>query len=114
MILPNINFQEDLTIMSIFYPFESRGLENAGKELSYFIDSVMQDYDNITLIGHSKCGVCFANAAKWIKCKNLKIVTISAPFLGTIMANKEEMFRLFWFRKLYTYQYCFRMSPKKP
>ncbi len=99
MILPNIEFQEE-TILSIFYPFESRGLEEAGKELSLFINSVMQDYDNITLIGHSKCGVCFANAAKWIKCKNVNIVTISAPFHGTTMADKEEMFKkLNWFEE---------------
>lgn len=103
MILPNIEFQEE-TIMSIFYPFESEGLEDAGKELSYFINSVMTDYDSITLIGHSKCSVCFANATKWIECKNVNIVTISAPFQGTPMADKELMFeRLTWFEeRIYT------------
>jgi hypothetical protein len=103
MILPNIEFQEE-TIMSIFYPFESKGLEDAGKELSYFINSVMTDYDSITLIGHSKCGVCFANATKLIECKNVNIVTISAPFQGTPMADKELMFeRLTWFEeRIYT------------
>lgn len=103
MVLPNIGFREE-TVMSIFYPFESKGLEDAGKELSYFINSIMPDYDMITLIGHSKCGVCFANAAKWIECKNVNIVTISAPFQGTPMADKELMFkRLTWFEeRIYT------------
>lgn len=103
MILPNIEFQEE-TVMSIFYPFESKGLEDAGKELSYFINSIMPNYDSITLIGHSKCGVCFANAAKWIECKNVNIITISAPFQGTPMADKELMFkRLTWFEeRIYT------------
>lgn len=103
MILPNTEFQEE-TVMSIFYPFESKGLEDAGKELSYFINSVMPDYDSMTLIGHSKCGVCFANMAKWIECKNVNVVTISAPFQGTPIADKELMFeRLTWFEeRIYT------------
>lgn len=103
MILPNIKFEEE-TVMSIFYPFESRGLEDAGKELSHFINSIMQDYDRITLIGHSKCGVCFANAAKWIECEDLNVVTISAPFQGTPIADKELMFEnLTWFEeRIYT------------
>lgn len=103
MILPNIEFQEE-TVFSIFYPFESEGLETAGKELSTFINSIMQDYDSITLIGHSKCGVCFANAAKWIECKNMNIVTISAPFYGTPIADKKSMFeKLNWFEeRMYT------------
>lgn len=103
MILPNTEFQEE-TVMSIFYPLESKGLEDAGKELSYFINSVMPDYDSMTLIGHSKCGVCFANMAKWIECKNVNVVTISAPFQGTPIADKELMFeRLTWFEeRIYT------------
>lgn len=99
MILPNIEFQEE-TVISIFYPFESEGLENAGKELSAFVNSIMQEYDSITLIGHSKCGVCFANTVKWIKHKYVNIVTISTPFQGTSIADKEAMFEeLNWFEE---------------
>ena len=103
MILPNIEFQEE-TVMSVFYPFESEGLEDAGKELSNFINSVMQDFDSITLIGHSKCGVCFANAVRWIECKNITIVTFSTPFQGTPMADQKAMFeKLNWFEeRMYT------------
>lgn len=102
MILPNIEFQEE-TVMSIFYPFESEGLEDAGKELSTFVNSIMQEYDSITLIGHSKCGVCFANAVKWIEHKNVNIVTISAPFQGTPIAERSIVKDLNWFEeRVYT------------
>lgn len=99
MILPNIEFQEE-TVMSILYPFESSGLEEAGMELSSFINSTLQDYDTITLIGHSKCGVCFANAVKWIESENINVITVSAPFSGTPMADRKAMFqKLSWFEK---------------
>lgn len=90
MVFPNVEFQKS-TVMSMFYPFESDGLEPAGKDLSVFLNSIMQDYDSITLIGHSKCGICFANAAKWIKHPNVTIVTISAPFHGTFIVDKKVM-----------------------
>lgn len=88
MVLPN-----EETVLTIFYPFEANGLEEAGKELSTFVNSIAQEYDSITLIGHSKCGVCFANAVKWIQSENVTVVTISAPFLGTPMADKDTMFQ---------------------
>lgn len=90
MALPNVDC-EDVTIMSIYYPFESNGLEEAGKELSTFINQRRCEYDSITLIGHSKCGVCFANAAKWIKYEDLNVVTISTSFEGTPIADEQEM-----------------------
>lgn len=92
MIFRNIDIK-NATIMSIFYPLEASGLEESGKELSNFINSISKDYDNITLIGHSKCGVCFANATKWIAFDNLKIITISAPFYGTPFVNKKDVFQ---------------------
>lgn len=99
MIMPNIEFQEE-TILSIFYPFESEGLERAGKELSTFVNSIKEEYDSITLIGHSKCGVCFANAVKWVEFDNINVVTISAPFEGTPMADQKAMFeKLNWFEE---------------
>lgn len=99
MILPNIKFQEE-TVISVLYPFESSGLEESGKELSDFINSINHDYDSITLIGHSKCGVCFANAVKWIEHDNINIITSSAPFQGTPIANREEIFeKLNWFEE---------------
>ncbi len=98
MLLPDIEFQDE-TVLSIFYPFETAGLEDAGKELSTYINSITPQYDSITLIGHSKFGVCFANAAKWIKQKEiLTVFTISTPFYGTSIADKDAMFeKLNWF-----------------
>lgn len=90
MILPSIKqYGEDTTVMSIFFPFESEGLEAAGKELSDFINFNLNEYDEITLIGHSKCGVCFANASRWIS-RKVNVVTISAAFTGTPIANQEK------------------------
>ncbi len=83
-------YSKNTTVMSIFYPFESKGLQQAGKELSDFINSKLKEYEEITLIGHSKCGVCFANAAKWIE-RKINIVTVSASFYGTPVADKEKI-----------------------
>lgn len=93
MIFPSMKeYQEDTTVMSIFYPFECEGLEESGKELSDFINSKIEEYNEIILIGHSKCGVCFANAAKRINPK-VNIVTISAPFAGTPVADRKAMLK---------------------
>lgn len=90
MILPNLDIlSEDTTIMSVFYPFEANGLEQSGKELSNFINLNCTNYDNIVLIGHSKCGVCFANMAKWLEQKTT-IVTISSSFYGTPIADMQN------------------------
>lgn len=89
MIFPSMKqYSKGTTVMSIYYPFQSRGLEEAGRELSNFINSELNEYDEITLIGHSKCGVCFANASKWID-RKVAIVTISAPFYGTPSADEK-------------------------
>ena len=54
-----------------------------------FVNLLLDKMFYITLLGHSKCGVCFANAVKWIKHEHINTVTISAPFQGTPMADKE-------------------------
>lgn len=90
MILPSMKyFGENTTVISVFYPFETEGLEQAGKELSSFINSELNEFIEVILIGHSKCGVCFANAAKWMKRKCI-ISTISAPFEGTPIVEQED------------------------
>lgn len=101
MILPSIKgYSKDTTVVSIFYPFECKGLEEAGKELAEFINSKLRDWNEIILIGHSKCGVCFANAAKWIEPK-ITIVTVSAPFRGTTIADRESILKkLNWVEKV--------------
>lgn len=53
----------DYTVLSLFYTFECKGLDISGKELANYINNNMNQYDNIILHGHSKCGSCFVNLA---------------------------------------------------
>lgn len=106
MIMPKNNFFEE-TVLSVFFPFESNGLEEAGRELAEFINVNEHNYDSVTLIGLSKCGVCFANATKWItNKKKITIITISAPFKGTdkaqIAKEKLNFFEKFLFLSIYS------------
>lgn len=104
MILPDMKkYDNDTVVFSIFYPFEAKGLEAAGKELANFINSYFKESNHITLIGHSKCGACFANATQWIKRKQLNVVTVSAPFYGTPVTDLENFSaNLNWLvRKIY-------------
>lgn len=106
MIFPENGFENE-TVMSVFYPFESEGLEEAGKELSTFINSISDEYSSITLIGHSKCGVCFANSVKWMDCSNLNVVTTATPFKGTPIVDETAMSKVFnWFDSL-AYSFIF-------
>lgn len=86
------NFDENDTVIYFYYTFECKGMEAATKDLVKLIVQIQTD-DEIWLIGHSKCGLCFYNAIKYIArynatC-NIKLVTISTPFAGTIMPSKR-------------------------
>lgn len=100
MTFPNTkDYQEDTTVLSVYFPFESAGLQQAGEELSSFINRYASDYKDIIFIGHSKCGVCFANMARWIQ-KESYFFTDSTPFHGTPIVNQEEFSSHFnWFIK---------------
>ena len=90
MVFPNVkDYNRELTIASMYFPFESDGLEIAGQELANFINSYGENYEEIIFIGHSKCGVCFANMAKWVE-RPSTFLTISAPFTGTKVVSQEE------------------------
>ena len=81
----------DGDVVAMYFTFSCKGLNEAGRDLAGYIeDCANLKYKNVILIGHSKAGVCFANAAKWFKSK-VCIMCISAPFRGTILADKEEM-----------------------
>lgn len=95
MLKPNTNlFNQDTQVIYVYYPFDvekqQERLGIAGKEISSYINKNLKDYEeeNIVVIGHSKCGVCFANMAQWLN-RKITIVTISAPFKGTIVADKS-------------------------
>lgn len=89
MVLPSTQrFKKSTTVISMYYTFESEGLEASGKEIATFVNDQTNSYKTISLIGHSKCGVCFANAKQWIKKKLLALVTISPPFKGTPLTTQ--------------------------
>ena len=95
MFKPNTNlFNQDTQVIYVYYPFDveqqQERLGIAGQEIASYINENLKDYEeeNIVAIGHSKCGVCFANMAQWLN-RKITIVTISAPFKGTVVADKK-------------------------
>ena len=91
------------TVLSLFYTFECEGLSIAAKELANYIDTCMQQYENIILHGHSKCGSCFIEATKWLK-RKVAIVSVSAPLnkKGIPIINKHVFeSRLNWLEKIF-------------
>lgn len=96
MFKPNTNnlFNQDTQVIYVYYPFDvekqQERLGVAGQEIASYINDELKDYEeeNIVAIGHSKCGVCFANMTQWLD-RKITIVTISAPFKGTIVADKS-------------------------
>lgn len=92
-------FRDDTTVLSIYFPFEAKGLKYAGKELCEFANSLPEGKNFIL---HSKCGVCIALTCGMLN-ERANIVTISTPFRGTIIADQKVVFqRLNWIeRKIY-------------
>lgn len=80
----------DGNILSMYFPFECEGLEQAGMELAKYINEQMEEYDQIVAIGHSKSGVCNANMARMLK-RKCGLVFVSVPFDGTIMTDKTAV-----------------------
>ena len=81
---------KDSTVYAFYFTFECSGLEEASKEIAEFVNSLSEEYEQIFLVGHSKCGVCLYNASYYCK-KDITLVTISTPFDGTIVADKETV-----------------------
>lgn len=94
MTIPNAEGypEQEGDIIMMYFPFECAGLKEAGIELAEYINSNMKDYEDIYIIGHSKGGVCIAKAAKWLK-KRCFMVFVSAPFMGTVMADENKVKR---------------------
>ena len=103
---PSGNAYGDYTVLSLFYPFECEGLSCAAEELANYINFHMQQYDNIILHGHSKCGSCFVKATEWLK-RRVTIISVSAPLneFGTPIANRKIFdSRLNWLEKIFFYK----------
>lgn len=95
MFKPNTNlFNQNTQVIYVYYPFDveqqQERLGIAGQEIASYINENLKDYEeeNIVAIGHSKCGVCFANMTQWLN-RKITIVTISSPFKGTVIADKS-------------------------
>lgn len=82
---------DDNTVYAFYFTFECSGLEESSKEIAKFVNNLSAVYEQIFLIGHSKCGLCLYNASYY--CKNITLVTISTPFGGTIVADKKTVER---------------------
>lgn len=85
-------FNENDTVIDMYFTFECDGLEAAAKDLAEYI-GLNELGEDILLIGHSKSGVCFYDAIKYIAPyylrSDIKLITISAPFEGTIIASNS-------------------------
>ena len=81
----------DGDVAEMYFTFSSEGLDISGKDLAeYIYNCAGIRYKHIVLIGHSKAGVCFANASKLFD-ENISMILVSAPFKGTIIADEKEM-----------------------
>ena len=74
---------KDNAVYAFYFTFECSGLEESSRDLS-------EEYEQIFLVGHSKCGLCLYNASHYCE-KDITLVTISTPFRGTIIADKEAV-----------------------
>ena len=83
-------------IISMYFPFECKGLQKAGEDLAFYINENMKKYSQVVIIGHSKAGVCIANMARMLARKCV-LVFVSAPFEGTIIVDLFKY--LFFLRK---------------
>lgn len=81
---------KDNTVYAFYFTFECSGLNESGKEVIEFANTLSKDYEQIFLVGHSKCGLCLYNASHYCD-KGNTLVTISTPFRGTIIADKETV-----------------------
>lgn len=80
----------DTAVFLFFFSYECQGLEQAGKDIADWLKERFMKKD-ITIIGHSKSGVCVYNLVKhYMNGMNVKLLTISTPFRGTPIASREE------------------------
>lgn len=94
---------KDNSVYAFYFTFECLGLEAASIEIAKFVNNLPEKYEQIFLVGHSKCGLCLYNASRYCE-KDITLVTISTPFYGTIVADKfsvEKRLRFPVLKKVY-------------
>lgn len=90
---------KETAVYAFYFTFECSGLEESSKEIAEFVNNLSEEYEQIFLVGHSKCGLCLYNASHYCE-KGITLVTISTPFGGTIIADKETIEKKLKFRIL--------------
>lgn len=96
--------QKWFSVYTFYFPFECSGLAEASKDLSVFIVELSSLYEEVFLVGHSKCGLCLYNSAQYCEAENITLITVSTPFRGTFIADKEaveQKLRFFPLKKIY-------------
>ena len=108
MIKHEYGILEDITVYTFFYTYECKGLAEAAEEIATFVNTLFKKFDRIFLIGHSKCGLCMCKTTEYLN-DLATLVTISTPFDGTIVADKDAVERkvksktLMWmYRKIFS------------
>lgn len=85
---PNIG-GEDVTVFAFYFPSFVANLRDAANELAYFIKVSQLTYQNVTLVGHSKAGLCVESTCKYLEQPIDKCITVSTPHAGTITVDEE-------------------------
>lgn len=105
-----IDLNKDYTVYAFYFTFEASSLRTASVDIASFIDGLQnrRNYQDIILVGHSKCGICAAMATETCKAK-INLVTISTPFSGTVITDKDALGHMSKF-KLFMPIYRLRFS----
>jgi hypothetical protein len=83
-----VQFFPNRTVYVFYYTFECKGLNSASKDLANFINLNLRE-KNVLLIGHSKSALCCYMATQHISNINMELITVSAPYKGTVVADAK-------------------------
>lgn len=89
-------------VIHMYFSVKCNNLGSAGKEIAGYINSCMNKYENVCIVGHSVAGVVFADMAKYLE-RSVVFYFVSTPFLGTPAAKNE----IFWENALSQCEYVF-------
>lgn len=78
---------KDVTVYTFYFVKKIARLDEAGKELAEFMNSMKGEFKKIVLIGHSKSGICIESACDYTKRKVDICIAVSTPHAGTISAD---------------------------
>lgn len=85
--VPNID-KDNVSIYCFYFPSFYADLEQAGIDLSRFVNLINKAQD-VILVGHSKAGICVEIACRYVKELVDKCIAVSAPHAGTISVNPK-------------------------